>query len=125
VATVAEGYLTHVDPRQVIEWFDLGGSLQLGDTLSAADLVTRAGDVQGLVALAHDAGVPKNTSVPELASGIDFVLEGLYATRRISRSEERGYHAAEPPVRRPTRETAPRDEEQMPPSGSSKKKYYN
>ena len=32
VASVAEGYLTHVDPRQVIEWFDLGGSLQLGDT---------------------------------------------------------------------------------------------
>ena len=126
VATVAEGYLTHLDPRQVIEWFDLGGSLQLGDTVSAADLVARAGEVQGLVALAHEAGVPKNTSVPELASGIDFVLEGLYATRRISRSEERGYHAAEPPpVRRPARETAPRDEEPMPPSGNSKKKYYN
>ena len=108
VATVAEGYLTHVDPRQVIEWFDLGGSLQLGDTVSAADLVARAGDVQGLVALAQEAGVPKNTSVPELASGIDFVLEGLYATRRISRSEERGYHAAEPPVRRPAREATAR-----------------
>jgi hypothetical protein len=53
------------------------------------------------------------------------VLEGLYATRRISRSDERGYHAAEPPVRRPTRETAPRDEEPTPPSGGNKKKYYN
>jgi magnesium chelatase subunit I len=125
VATVAEGYLTHLDPRRVIEWFDLGGSLQLGDTVSATELVARAGDVQGLVALAHEAGVPKNTSVAELASGIDFVLEGLYATRRISRSDERGYHAAEPPVRRPTRETAPRDEEPTPPSGGNKKKYYN
>ncbi len=57
VASVAEGYLTHVDPRQVIEWFDLGGSLQLGDTISAADLLARAGEVQGLVALAHEAGV--------------------------------------------------------------------
>jgi hypothetical protein len=47
----------------VIEWFDLGGSLQLGDTVSATELVARAGDVQGLVALAHEAGVPKNTSV--------------------------------------------------------------
>ena len=42
VATVAEGYLSHLDPRQVIEWFDLGGSLQLGDTMSAADVLTHA-----------------------------------------------------------------------------------
>src|SRR5262249_11460193 len=32
VSNVAEGYLTHLDPRRVIEWFDLGGSLQLSDT---------------------------------------------------------------------------------------------
>jgi hypothetical protein len=52
----------------------------------------------------------------------------LYATRRISRSEERGYHAAEAPVRRPTREAVRREEEPaMPPSGGggNKKKYYN
>ena len=29
VATVADGYLSHLETRQVIEWFDLGGSLQL------------------------------------------------------------------------------------------------
>jgi magnesium chelatase subunit I len=126
VASVAEGYLTHLDPRQVIEWFDLGGSLQLGDSVSASDLVARAAEVQGLVALAHEAGVPKNASEPVLAAGIDFVLEGLYATRRISRSEERGYHAAEAPVRRPARETTRREEEPvMPRDGGGKKKYYN
>src|SRR5687767_11456245 len=128
VATVAEGYLTHLDPRQVIEWFDLGGSLQLGDTIGAADLLARAGEVQGLVALAHEAGVAKDASAPVLAAGIDFVLEGLYATRRISRSEERGYHAAEAPVRRPAREAVRREEEPvMPPGGGggNKKKYYN
>jgi magnesium chelatase subunit I len=128
VASVAEGYLAHLDPRQVIEWFDLGGSLQLGDTISATDLLARASEVQGLVALAHEAGVAKDASAPVLAAGIDFVLEGLYATRRISRSEERGYHAAESPVRRPTREAVRREEEPvMPPGGGggNKKKYYN
>jgi len=128
VASVAEGYLSHLDPRQVIEWFDLGGSLQLGDTVSAADLVGRASEVQGLVALAQEAGVAKDATAPVLAAGIDFVLEGLYATRRISRSEERGYHAAEAPVRRPTRESIRREEEPAMPrdSGSGgKKKYYN
>ena len=37
VANVADGYLSHLETRQVVEWFDLGGSLQLSDTLSAAD----------------------------------------------------------------------------------------
>jgi magnesium chelatase subunit I len=125
VASVAEGYLSHLDPRQVIEWFDLGGSLQLGDTVGADDLVTRAKDVQGLVALALEAGVPEGAQAAVLASGIDFVLEGLYATKRINRSEERGYHAAEPPVRRPSRETVVREEEPPTPTGGGRKKYYN
>ena len=124
VANVAEGYLTHLDPRRVIEWFDLGGSLQLGDTMSADDVLTHARAVQGLVDLAQEAGIPKNAAAPMLASGVDFVLEGLYATKKISRSDERGYHASDTPVRRPTRETAGLEDEPRVPAGG-KKKYYN
>jgi len=124
VANVAEGYLTHLDPRRVIEWFDLGGSLQLGDTLSASDVLTHARAVQGLVDLAHEAGTPKQAPAPMLAAGVDFVLEGLYATKKISRSDERGYHASDTPVRRPTRETSLEDEPRIP-AGGNKKKYYN
>src|SRR5690242_14538883 len=76
VANVADGYLSHLELRQVIEWFDLGGSLQLGDNLSAKDVIAHAKQVQGLVDLAHAAGVAKNAPAPLLASGIDFVLEG-------------------------------------------------
>src|SRR6476469_7341390 len=75
VATVADGYLSHLELRQVIEWFDLGGSLQLGDALSANDVIAHAKQVQGLIDLAHAAGVAKNAPPPLLASGIDFVLE--------------------------------------------------
>ena len=76
----------------MIEWFDLGGSLQLSDTMSADDVLAQARAGAGPVELAHAAGVPTNASAPLLASGIDFVLEGLYATKKISRSDERGYH---------------------------------
>ena len=41
VATVADGYLSHLETRGVIEWFDLGGSLQLGDTMSADDVLAQ------------------------------------------------------------------------------------
>ena len=124
VANVAEGYLSHLETRTVVEWFDLGGSLQLGDTMSAEDVIAHARQVQGLVELAHGAGIPRNASAPMLASGIDFMLEGLYATRKISRSEERGYHGAEPVVRKPSREMNLDDEPRVP-SGGSRKKYYN
>ena len=124
VATVADGYLAHLETRQVIEWFDLGGSLQLGDTMSAADVLQHAQQVQGLVDLTRAAGIPQNAPPPLLASGIDFVLEGLYATKKISRSEERGYHGSDPGPRRPAREITLKEETPMP-TPAGKKKYYN
>ncbi len=125
VATVADGYLSHLETRQVIEWFDLGGSLQLADSMSAEDVLTHAQQVQGLVELTRAAGIPKNAPAPLLASGIDFVLEGLYAIKKISRSEERGYHGSEAAVRRPAREVPLADERPLPTAGGKGKKYYN
>jgi magnesium chelatase subunit I len=123
VANVADGYLSHLETRQVIEWFDLGGSLQLDDMMSARDVVEAAKQVQGLLGLVHAAGVPKSAAVPMLAAGIDFVLEGFYATKKISRSDERGYHATEPAPRRSVREPSLSEEAPIPSGG--KKKYYN
>jgi magnesium chelatase subunit I len=124
VGNVADGYLAHLETRQVVEWFDLGGSLQLGDAMSAEELLSHAKQVQGLVELAHAAGIPSKAPPALLASGVDFVLEGLYAMKKIGRSEDRGYHATETPVRRPTREVAFNDDAPMPTAGA-KKKYYN
>jgi magnesium chelatase subunit I len=81
--------------------------------------------VQGLVELAQAAGVPPDASPALRASGVDFVLEGLFALKKIGRSDERGYHATESPVRRP-REDKFKDEERTIPSiPQGKKKYYN
>ena len=124
VATVADGYLSHLDTRQVVEWFDLGGSLPLSDTMAGAAVVAHAREVQGLIELAHEAGVPKDADAPLLASGVDFVLEGLYALKKLSRSDERGYHASEPPARRPSREQ-PLADPPMPTAPGRKKTYYN
>jgi magnesium chelatase subunit I len=80
--------------------------------------------VQGLRELADHAGVPPGAPAPVVASAIDFVLEGLYAQKKISRSEERGYAANEAAPRRPGRREEPTlDEEIRMPQG--KKKYYN
>ena len=123
VATVADGYLSHLDTHHVIEWFDLGGSLMLSDTTPAADVVAAGAQVQGLVELTQQVGIPAQAPDPLLAAGIDFVLEGLYAMKKISRSDDRGYHAGETPVRRPVR-PAPVEAEDSP-QGGGKKRYYN
>jgi magnesium chelatase subunit I len=115
-----------VDTRKVVEWFDLGGSLPLSDNSSADDVIQQARGVQGLRDLAEKAGLPPGAPAPAVASAIDFVLEGLTAQRKISRSDERGYSAGtEQTVRRPQarREEPPADDDfQLP---GRKKKYYN
>ncbi|HVD92240.1 MAG TPA: hypothetical protein VNC21_08160 [Vicinamibacterales bacterium] len=126
VAIVFDGWFPGTDFRQVTEWFDLGGNLQVDDTLSADELIARTGQVQGLHEAARGAKFPKRAAGPLLASAIDFVLEGLYAQRKISRSTEGQFQAAEQ-VKRPARAVDPLGERDIPGATMSgnKKKYYN
>jgi magnesium chelatase subunit I len=125
VGNVFGGYFAGVDLKQVTEWFDLGGSLQIDDTLASAELLERAAQVQGLRELATHAGIGDAAQAPAVASAVDFILEGLYAQKKISRSDEFQYQGAEPPRRAPrgvTAETIIERDVQIP---GSKKKYYN
>ena len=113
------------DTRTVVEWFDLGGSLTLSDHSSSEEVLAQTRGVQGLRELAEHVGLAPGATTPAVASAIDFVLEGLYAQRKISRSDERRYAAAESaPRQRTRREEQPMDDSIPMPSGS-KKKYYN
>jgi magnesium chelatase subunit I len=124
VGSVFSGMFEGVDTRTVIEWFDLGGSLPLSDSSSADEVITRTHGVQGLRELTARAGAAPGAAAPTVASAVDFILEGLYAQKKISRSEERGYSAADvAPRQRPRREEPSLDEEIRMPAG--KKKYYN
>jgi magnesium chelatase subunit I len=124
VGSVFMGMFDGVDTRKVVEWFDLGGSLPLSDSTSADDVITQSRTVQGLRELAERAGLPAGAAAPTVASAIDFVLEGLYAQKKISRTEERGYSGAEATPRRNNRreEVTIDDDIRLP---NSKKKYYN
>ena len=130
VATVFDGHFPGTDFRQITDWFDLGGNLQVDDTLSSRDLLARTSEVQGLhdsarapAARSTRGARPGQAAEPELAASVDFVLEGLYAQRKISRSLEGQFQAAEQ-VKRPPRTVDPLTERELPLSGT-KKKYYN
>jgi magnesium chelatase subunit I len=126
VANVFTGYFASADVRQVVEWFDLGGNLQVDDTLPAGELLERTAEVQGLEELARQAPVDAHGGAAARAAGVDFVLEGLYAQKKISRSEEFQYQGSEPARRPSPRGVAsePLLDRELPIRGE-KKKYYN
>ena len=92
----------------------------------ADELLERTAQVQGLHELTSYAGVRANASAPQRAAAVDFILEGLYAQKKISRSDEWQYQGAEPARPRAARPMPqePALEREIPFPGN-KKKYYN
>ena len=124
VRHVFDGWFDGVDSGPVVEWFEMGGSLQVADTTSAGDLLQQIRDIQGLGELAEHAGVKPADPPPAMAAAVDFVLEGLYAQKKITRTDEREYRAAEP-ARRTVRSAEQLFDPNASLPGSGKKKYYS
>jgi len=111
VAKAYDAYFKGVDTQQIVQWFDLGGEIQLADTAGAAEALQSLRGIQGLMEKLVKLNVgPKDT--PEVqVSAAEFVLEGLHAHKRIGRNEERVFTAGEKqskPAEKPfEREDAP------------------
>ena len=124
VGNVFAGHAGGYDLRPIVDWFDMGGTLQASDQTPADDLIDQTAGIQGLHEIARSlCGREGIAPVPRVASAIDFVLEGLHAQKRIARSEDWRYQGAEPPRR------AARPEPTLDPSAlqgpGGKKKMYN
>jgi magnesium chelatase subunit I len=102
VGKVYDHYLEGANVAQVIQWFDLGGSLKLDESVQSATMVRQLNGIQGLMEKTKALGLSANEPDAVRASAGEFILEGLYAHRRIGRSEERGFSAED--KRRETRE---------------------
>ena len=95
VGKVYDHYFESANVSQIVQWFDLGGSLKLDETLDSADMVRELNTIQGLMEKTKMLGLGANEPDALRASAAEFILEGLYAHRRINRSEERGFIAEE------------------------------
>ena len=102
IAAVFAGWFDGVDTNQVVEWFDMGGTLQESDTTASKALLKDVSQIHGLTELTARAGAKPDDSAPDIAAAVDFVLEGLCAVRRISRSDGGGYEGI-PRSERPER----------------------
>lgn len=88
-------YFEGANVSQIVTWFDLGGSLKLDESTSASEMVQQLSGIQGLMEKVGVLGLGVSEPDALRASAAEFILEGLYAHRRISRSEERGFTADE------------------------------
>jgi magnesium chelatase subunit I len=126
VATVFDGHAGRADTAPVVGWFDRGGSLDLSDTSSAADLLDAVEPIDGFSRVTAAIGARDPDADPLRASVADFVLEGLCALKKISRSED-GRLLGSPTPQRVRAE--PRNLDQLmeddEPTVKGKKKYYN
>jgi magnesium chelatase subunit I len=107
VGKIYNKYFEGVNVSNIIQWFDLGGTLKLDESVSAERMTRQLGAIQGLMEKTRALGLSANEPDELRASASEFILEGLYAHRRISRSEERGFTAEE---RKTTRDRETKDE---------------
>jgi magnesium chelatase subunit I len=106
VGKVYNSYFDGANLRAVVQWFELGGSLKLDEDMPAAQMVQELGRIQDLLASTKKLGLSESESDALRASAGEFILEGLYAHKRISRNEELAFVAGE----RSSREERGRDE---------------
>ncbi|HWF47018.1 MAG TPA: hypothetical protein VG168_08435, partial [Bryobacteraceae bacterium] len=99
VGRVFSSYFDGVNLRQVVQWFELGGTLRLDENVTADELVKQLSKIQDLFEFTNKLGLGANESNAMRASAAEFILEGLYAHKRISRNEELEFTAGERGVR--------------------------
>jgi magnesium chelatase subunit I len=104
---VGKVFTTHFDGENmstVVQWFELGGSLKLDETEPSSKMLKELAHIQGLMEKTKRLGLGASEPDAVRAAAAEFILEGLYAHRRISRNEEVGY-TAEQRRREPPDET--------------------
>jgi magnesium chelatase subunit I len=120
IAKTFDTHLHGVNLNQVVQWFDLGGEIQLSDNAGAEEVLEGLRQIQGLMEKLVKLNVgPKDSSEMQV-SAAEFVLEGLHAHKKIGRNEERVFTAGEKPPKIVEKPSFERDE-----PGFGRKRGFN
>src|SRR5713101_6666511 len=110
-------YFAEANFQPVVQWFELGGELKVPVHASSAELLSQLKKIQGLFDHFGALEISAKDEPAIVTSAAEFILEGLWAHKRISRSEERGYFAD-------ARKT-PEPREPREPSGRLPRRQFN
>jgi magnesium chelatase subunit I len=107
VGKVFTKYFEGANLQPVVQWFELGGELKIPMNAPASEALTQLKRIQGLMENIERLGADGRSGPAGMSAAAEFILEGLWAHKRISRNEERGFHAERPKPAEP-REQVPR-----------------
>jgi len=113
IAKTFDAYLHGVNLSQVVQWFDLGGEIQLSDNAAAEEVLDGLSQIQGLMEKLVKLNVGPKDSPEMQVSAAEFVLEGLHAHKKIGRNEERVFTAGEKPIKVAEKPVFERDESEF------------
>ncbi len=91
VGQIFQKYATASDFTPALKWFEEGAWIRLPATTSSKEALDSLARIPGLLPRATLLNVDENSPAGERVAACEFLLEGLAATKRISRNEERGY----------------------------------
>ncbi len=110
-------YFKDVNFQPVVQWFEIGGELKVPANAASGELLAQLKKMQGLFEHLETLGVRSKDDAAIQSSAAEFILEGLWAHKRVNRSEERGFFAE-------TRKT-PEPREPREPSGRMPRRQFN
>jgi magnesium chelatase subunit I len=100
-ARIFKQHFDGVPLHAVVQWFELGGSLKYAEGAPSDEIYSQFKKIQGLLEKTQTLGIKPKDDPGLVVSAAEFILEGLYALKKISRNEELGYHADRPRTTRP------------------------
>jgi magnesium chelatase subunit I len=95
VGKIFDRYFSNANTQQIEQWFNLGGTVKLDDNQPTAAAHRDLKQIQGLFEMLSPVGAKTSDAPPKVVAAAEFLLEGLVAHRKLSRSEERGFIAQE------------------------------
>ena len=112
LGTTFDRYFADTNTQQIEQWFNLGGSLKVDDDQPADALLKELQQIQGIFEKLAPLGITGKDEPARIVAAAEFLLEGMVAHRRLSRSEERGFSAGEKQQRRQEPKNDKSDEQQ-------------
>jgi len=106
IGRVFSKHFPNVNFQPVIQWFEAGGELKIPDITTTNQRYQQLAKVPDLLSHTDKLGVTSRKNEAAAAAAAEMILEGLWAHRRIGRSEERGFYA-EKPQRAPEQRESP------------------
>ncbi|MGB6687121.1 MAG: magnesium chelatase [Terracidiphilus sp.] len=125
VGKIYDRYFAGEDTQQIEQWFNLGGTVKIDDHQSAAATFAELKQIHGLLDKLSSVGAKKSDAPPKIVAAAEFLLEGMVAHRKLSRSEERGFAAEEKARRTQEPQETERDYEDWQQARRSRRGGYN